>query len=477
MTAGVGAILSQARSALTAAQVGLNTTAKNVSNVNTEGYSRQRVEFITGNPERYGVHPVGGGVVVQSINRTTNEFLTKRIIDESNALGKHEGVSTVLGQLEVLFKEDGEVGVSGIVSQFFNDLRTLSTQPDSVPLRAAVRESAEGVTNRFRNLSQGVEQVITDLDRRIEGSVAQINDLTNLISNLNRQIMEIEVRGPAVVAADERDARDMAIAKLSKLVDVQVTEIENGGISVASGRLGPLVSATDRVELAAYRSDEGTHPGSVRVFLKGSHVNIPPRDVTDYLKTGTMGGYLQVRDEMIPGIEDKLDSLAFNLTQEINNIHKGSYNRNNETGLSFFSDLDTVKGAAKSLSLSESVKGDLLNIATAVSPNAAGDNRAALAMADLQEQPLFEGGRASFSDLASGVVGTIGIQTRAANESFETQKGLVDQLENFRKEVTSVSLDEEAMDMIKYQKLFEASAKMIQVGDSLLDTVMNLKRF
>ena len=243
MSSGVSAIMAQARSALTAAQVGLNTTAKNVSNVNTEGYSRQRVEFKAGTPQGHGVLRVGGGVDVGSINRTTNEFLTKRIIDESNSLGMHEGVAEVLNQLEVLFKEDGEVGISGIVSQFFNDMRTLSTQPDSIPLRAAVRESADAVTSRFRNLTQGVDQVVTDLDRRIEGSVAEINDLTNLVSNLNRQIMEIEVRGPSVVAADERDARDLAISKLSKLIDVQVTDIENGGISVSSGRLGPLVSA------------------------------------------------------------------------------------------------------------------------------------------------------------------------------------------------------------------------------------------
>jgi flagellar hook-associated protein 1 FlgK len=477
MTAGIGTILAQAKSALAAAQVGMNTTAKNVSNVNTEGYSRQRVEFRNGQPESFGPFPVGGGVEVASVSRATNEFLTRRIIDEANVLGKHQGVSEVYNQLEVLFQEDGDVGVSGIVSKFFNDLRTLSTQPDAVPLRAAVRESAEGITNRFRNLAEGVDQVVGDLDRRIEGNIAAINDLTDEITKRNRQIMEIEAQGIRVVANDERDARDKALHKLSEIVEVQVTPIENGGINVSSGRLGPLVVGADRVRLEAYRSNEGAHQGNMRVYIVDEARTASPRDVTDRIESGSLGGYIQVRDNSVSDVKYKLDSLAYNLAAEINAIHKDAYNGNNTNGFNFFAELGSLKDASKSLTLSQAIKSDLSNIATASKPNASGDNTAVLRMTDLQSAQIFNGGKANFSDMASGLVGELGVQTRAANQNVETQKSLVDQLDMFKKEVSGVSLDEEAMDMLKFQKLFDASAKMIQLADGMLETVLNLKRF
>jgi flagellar hook-associated protein 1 FlgK len=477
MTAGIGSILAQAKSALAAAQVGMNTTAKNVSNVNTQGYSRQRVEFQNGQPENFGPFPVGGGVEISSVSRASNEFLTRRIIDEINTLGKHQGVSEVYNQLEVLFQEDGDVGVSGIVSKFFNDLRTLSTQPDAVPLRAAVRESAEGITNRFRNLSEGIDQVNGDLDRRIEGNIAQVNDLTDEITKRNRQIMEIEAQGSRVVANDERDARDLALQKLSEIIEIQVTPIENGGINVSSGRLGPLVVGADRVKMQAFRSNVGATDGNMRVFLLDEARGAQPRDVTDRIESGSLGGYIQVRDNSVSGIKFKLDSLAYNLAQEINSIHRNAYNRNDTNGVDFFKDLGSLKDASKTLSLSDEIKNDLSNIATASKQNASGDNSAVLRMTDLQNAAIFDGGKSNFSDMASGLVGELGVQTRAANQNVETQKSLVDQLDMFRKEVSGVSLDEEAMDMLKFQKLFDASAKMIQVADGMLDTVLNLKRF
>jgi flagellar hook-associated protein 1 FlgK len=477
MSAGISSILSQAKSALAAAQVGMNTTAKNVSNINTEGYSRQRVEFKTGEPQNYSVHRVGGGVEVGSVSRATNEFLNRRLIDEGNTLGKNKGISDIYNQLEVLFQEDGDVGISGIVSKFFNDLRTLSTQPDAVPLRAAVRESAEGITNRFRNLAEGVDQVVGDLDRRIEGDVSKVNDFTTEIAKLNQQIMEIEAQGAGVVANDERDDRDLALQKLSSIIDIQVSATENGGINVTSGRLGPLVVGSDKTMLGAFRSDEGAHQGNVRIFVLDEVGRSPPKDVTDRVESGSLGGYVAVRDRDIVGLQNKLDSLAYNLTAEINGVHREAYNRSNKNGIDFFSDLGTVKDAAKSLSLSSEIRNDLSNIATASKPNASGDNSAVLAMTDLQSALIFDGGRANFSDMASGIVGELGVQTRAANQNVETQSSLVDQLDMFKKEVAGVSLDEEGMDMIKFQKLFDASAKMIQLADGMMDTVINLKRF
>ena len=133
--------------------------------------------------------------------------------------------------------------------------------------------------------------------------------------------------------------------------------------------------------------------------------------------------------------------------------------------------------AASAMNLSQAVANDTNAIASGYKLGATGDNRALLAIADLQDQKIFNGGSASFTDHAAGIVGTLGVELKSVNENLETQRGLVEQLSTVRERVAGVSLDEEAINMIQFQKAFDASAKMIQVADNLMDTVLNLKRF
>jgi flagellar hook-associated protein 1 len=473
---GIGSLFTQGKSALAAAQMGMNTTAKNVANVNTDGYSRQRVDFENGEPESLGPHRYGGGVQVAQVIRANNEFLGRRIALENTELGRQEGLADIYNQMELLFREDGDEGINGIVSKFFNDIRTLSTQPDSTPLRAAVRESAAGITSRFQTLSTGVDQIVTDIDRRIEGGVNDINTLTNRIAQLNQQINSIEAQQKSQ-ANDERDQRDIAVQKLSKLINVEQVPTENGGIIITAGRLGPLVVGADAAKLTTGRAPSENGKGATKIFLVQENHGAQPQDVTDRVESGSLGGLLSVRDQSIPNVTGKIDQLAFNLANEVNRVHQASFTRDGKQGAAFFADPGSLDGAASKLKLSGEVMGDLSNIATAQSPNASGDNRGALRMADLQSAAIFDGGKSNFTDLASSIVGTLGVQARSAYQGLETQQGLVEQLGSFQKEVSGVSLDEEAMNMLKFQKAFDASAKMIQLADNMLETVINLKRF
>jgi flagellar hook-associated protein 1 FlgK len=477
MAGSISSVLQQAKSALAANQVAMATTAKNVSNVNTEGYSRQRVELVTGTPEELGKIRVGGGVDVGNVSRSTNEFVQNRLIEENSTLGKYQGLTDIYAQLEVVFHEDGEGSVTNAVSQFFNNLRTLSTQPDSVPVRTAVREAANSLSHRFNSMSNSIDQVVGDVDARIQGSVSEVNRLSEKIAHLNAQIVSYEVKGGGVTANDERDQRDMAILELSKLIDVKTTQLENGGINVSSTNLGPLVMGPDRMELAAARAPAGPNPNAMRVFMVSPYNTVPPKDVSAKFETGQLGGLLTLRDQVIPEMREKVDSLAFNMANAINDIHESAYTGNGKQGVSFFERPATLNGAAESLRLSEAVEKDVGNIATAQVANAAGDNRAILRMTGLETEKYFDGGQRSFNDVAASIVGSLGAQVRSANDNLETQRGVVEQLDVVKKSASSVSLDEEAMNMLKFQKAFDANAKMIQVADQMMDTIINLKRF
>ncbi len=468
-------LMNQGRTALSVNQMALSTTSHNVANANTKGYSRQRVELAANSPMGLGRHQIGTGVKLEAVQRTHSEFVNRRLEEESTNLGRFEGGAEVMGQLEMIFANDGDSGLSKTVSQFFNDLRTLSTQPESQPLRAAVRESANAVTSRFRSLSQGLASVVSDLDRRVEGSVDQLNFITGKIQQLNQRIVEVELKGSGATANDERDARDMAIQELAKIVPVQVTQVENGLVNISSSRIGVLVNGADRVELMAERSPDGVNPGSVRVFTADSNGR-RVKDVTDSLESGQLGSYIHIRDRVTPDYRDRVDTLASRLATNVNDIHRSAYSADGKQGVSFFR--DTGEGhTAATLELSEAVTSDLGAIATGFQALAPGDNRALLQMADLQDAKLFDGGKANFVDFTASIVGQVGAEVKSMNDSFEVQRGLMDQLGNMREQVAGVSLDEEALNMIKFQKAFDASAKMIQTADQMLDTVLNLKRF
>jgi flagellar hook-associated protein 1 FlgK len=476
MAGGINSVLSQAKSALAATQVAMNSTAKNVSNVNTEGYSRQRVDLKTGLPEQYGQHQLGGGVDVGAISRSTNKFVNQRLEQENSALGKFQGLTEVYSQLEMVFKEDGDGSISGAVSQFFNDIRTLSTQPDSIPLRTSVRESAKNVAGRFQTMSLAIDQVVTDVDQRLEGAVSDINRLTDRIAQLNRQISDIEV-GKVSNANDERDQRDQAVLELSKLVDIKTTDLENGSINISVGSYGPIVMGVDRQELATFRSPSGDTPNSVRIYLLTPHNGVPPKDITEKFESGQVGGLLTLRDQTIPGFRNKVDSLAYNLADQVNSVHRAGFSRSGSNGISFFQEPSGIKGAAAGLDLSSEVSNDISNIAAGAAANAAGDNRTLLSLANLETAKIFNGGGSNFNDEAASILGSLGVQVRGANDSLATQQSVVEQLDTLKKTTSGVSLDEEAMNMLRFQKAFDASAKMIQVADQMMDTVINLKRF
>ena len=473
----INRIMDQGRSALAANQVGLTTVSHNMANVNTEGFSRQRVEMVTNASTGQAGYRIGGGVNVGSVSRASSDFVNRRLEQSTTQLGEFEGMSEVLSQLQSVIKDDGEQGISRAISRFFNDVRVLSTQPESQPLRVAVRESANAMANTFKNVQGGIDQIKQDIDRRVEGAITDVNILSKRIADLNTRIMQQEVGGAS--ANDERDTRDLAVKHLSKILDLQITPIENGGINISAGRLGVLVNGVDYSEFKAVLGEGEAGTGtttSLRVRQVG-YQGALGKDVTDFVEGGSLGGYLTVREKTIPKLSKDINSTAFELVKQVNNVHREAYGVKGDKGIDFFDPMNSMSDAASLMSVSSIIKEDAANIGGAYKMKAAGDNRALLDLADLQDQKIFNQGSATFTDQAAGIIGGVAVQLKAVEDNRETQQGLVEQLNMAREKVSGVSLDEEAINLMQYQRAFDASAKMIQVADSLMETVLNLKRF
>jgi flagellar hook-associated protein 1 len=473
----INRVLNQSKGALAASQMGLSTTSHNISNANTKGYSRQRVDMHANEPVNIGRNRVGTGVGVGAVTRVTSSFVNKRLEEEGSTKGQFEVLNQVYSQLEADLGNETDSGISNRISNFFNDLRSLSAEPGSMPLRAAVRESANSVVSRFHGLRESFSTMVEDLDRRVEGSVLEINGLTNKIAELNQRIVDVEVNVGSF-ANDERDARDMALRELAKIVPIQVTELENGGINVSSGRMGVLLDASGNYELAAVRSPDEQNDSAMRIFTKEFGDKLG-RDVTGTVGTGALGGLLKARDTVVPKVNERIDNLAFGFANALNSVHSQGYGVNGKTNVPLF-DLKgrtDPKGAASSISLSDAVLDDLASLAAASEPGGKSDNRQLLKLTDMEDELIFDDGQSNFTHYMSGLVGSIGVEARSTRESLNTQEGVMTQLEVMREETSGVSLDEEALSMLKFQKAFDANAKMIQVADSMMETVLNLKRF
>ncbi len=470
----INRIMDTSKGALAANQLGIATTSHNISNTNTEGYSRQRVDFQTNTPVTVGRHQIGAGVTIGAVSRAASKFLNVRMAEENSKLGRAEGTSDVVSQIESLVSDESETGLSAKMSQFYNDLRSLSAQPESSPLRTAVRESASSLTNRFSTLRKSVVDISKDVDNRLEGSINEVNLMLKQVADLNKRVVSIEVN-KGVNANDERDRRDLLIREIAKHVPIQVSETENGAVTVSAGRAGVIVSLGDSYDFKILKGQDADGNPKNLIYTTNQHGK-PQMEVTNNFDSGKVGGLVSVRDKFIKHVLNRVDTLAFGFANSVNEAHEKSFNQAGKNGVKFF-EIDPNRPAADGIGISAALNFDASNIATSQVPFAPGDNRGVLDVISTQDMRIFDEGTSTVGDFMAGTVGVIGVETKATQDTLEVQNAIVGQLHALRESESGVSLDEEAIDMLRFQKAFDANAKMIQVADSMMETVLSLKRF
>lgn len=456
-------------------QTALQTVSHNIANKSTEGYSRQRVETETNVPVGEGKLRIGTGARAAEVTRTNNPFLEKQIQMETGKLGYSEKRSEHLGRVEQIFNEQLNKGLNHFVSDFFNAFQELSNNPESQATRTLVRENANFVAKDFGRVTKSLRDIQDEVDFSIASELNEVNAITEEIADLNTRVMSVEISGAG--ANDERDRRDLLVKRLGEKLNIHVAEGKSGEVTITAGQTAVLVSGSESATLSAEATPEhdNKREGNVDIVYRQTKYT-DPMIVTDQIKSGKIGGALTVRDETINGLIQNMDEMAYNLARAVNDAHIQGYNAKGETNIDFFKEPDQVRGAASNLQLSEEIARDANNIAAAATPDAPGDNRVANVIANLQTEKIMGEDAATLDDYYGGVIGRLAVITKKANGVSEHQKGIVTQLENIRESISGVSLDEEAMKMIEYQKSYEASAKLIKVADDMLRTVIELVR-
>ncbi|BBO66787.1 flagellar hook-associated protein 1 [Desulfosarcina alkanivorans] len=460
-------MLNVAQTALLTQQKALDITANNIANVNTEGYSRQRLNMEQNEPVRYEGGTLSTGVRAnRTIQRIYDRFLAAQMEAAASQEGRWQAQQETLEKAELMFDDASGYGLNGAMNEFWNSWQELANNPSGYTERAALLANSENLTLVFNKLSRDLTQVQSDSDASIKGAVDDINTLTGEIAELNLKIAEVEA-GNEHSANDFRDQRDMKLKTLSGLIDVNSFEDADGFLTVVSTNGHTLVDRTSSWDLTTGTNADGFED----VFWESSSGTLD--NITDDISTGKLKGWIESRDTIIPDYLTRLDDMAVAMATAVNSQHNSGLDLNGDAGLDFFS---PFTGAAD-ITVNGAIAGDTNLIAAAMNgptvfENPPGGNSNAIAMAEIQNQLLMSGNSATIDDSYSGLVSDVGRLVSQASVNADHQSTVSLQLATYREEVSGVSMDEEMVNMVQFQSAYTAAAKLVSAVDEMLQTLV-----
>jgi flagellar hook-associated protein 1 FlgK len=459
----INGLLNMAGNALLAHQLAINVAGNNIANVNTPGYSRQQLIMATSNPQLSSIGMLGNGVDAARVERVYDRFVGVQINNESQSLGRWTAQQQVLEGVEIIFDESDGFGLSQAMSDYFNAWQELSMDPEGETQRQMVISKGEVLANTFQQKYSAVQSAQHGIDADIKGAVATINQLSAQIADLNRKIIDTETSGHT--ANEYRDQRDLALKELSGLIEISSFEDHSGAVkvSISGGR-----TLVDGVSHRSLTTRVNPTSGLLDVHLVSPDTSTI--DITGSIDGGKVGGWLEARDITLQDYLTRLDDLADAIMQEVNGAHSAGRGLDESTGYDFFSGTD-----ASDMQVNIDLVNDLNLIAA--SPDLAGvpgDGGNAVTIANLQHKTVLNGNTATFGEFYGTLVSDVGNEVLEVSAYYQHQSDMVTQLENYRESISGVSLDEEMVNLIKFQSAYDASAKLISIADELMQTVLGI---
>ena len=320
--------LEMGKRALATHQLSLNTVGHNISNVNTPGFTRQRVNITTTYPQEHPAGHVGTGVQAMDIIQIRDLFLNRQFRENSKALGQWTSMEKTLTQVESIFTEPNDNSLSDLLDQFWTSWSDLANNPESMAARAALVEHTNLLTSGFNRLYRQLSDLQKSVDNDVVMTVQKVNDMSEEIASLNQQIARAELGGQK--ANDLRDKRDLLIDELSQYVDINSVEQKNNTATVYIGSLA-IVDGVTAFRIGTKKTVSGDTTTSAIVW-EGTTKEIKNLN-------GELLGLVQTRDEVLPGYMSKLDEMAQALISSVNALHQTGFGLDGSTGLNFFDPL------------------------------------------------------------------------------------------------------------------------------------------
>lgn len=472
--------LNIAQRALNAQNLAMLTVGHNIANANTEGFSRQRVTISASQPYPYpsrtsgwGLGQIGTGADAQIIERVKDEYLDRQVRVQTGISGKWNVLKDALEQIETIYNEPSETGFTSVFNAFWDSWQELSVNPESVSVRALVRERAANLTTAFKTTASQLEDYQASLNEEIKIKVGDVNSYATQIADLNSQIANVTAMGEQ--PNDLLDKRDLLLDKLSDLINFNVATGPNNQVNVfLAGRALVRENRSYSIVTTAEQTPTSLNKTTKLVSLKWGE------DLSDVaFFEGKLKGLFEARDDTVVDYYSRLDDIAEELYNNVNQQHQSGFDLYGAAGGQYFTvpPPASMISYAHDIAVSSGILSDSNTIAAAsAAANAPGDGSNALAIALLRRitthlgSPL-DGG--TYEDYFNGTIARLGAESQEAIRMSSNQELLLGQLKQHQESVSGVSIDEEMANMVKFQHAYEAAARFMTAYDELLDRLIN----
>jgi flagellar hook-associated protein 1 FlgK len=416
----------------------MQVTGQNIANVNTDGYSRQRVE-LTATPGP------GMGVTTGDTTRLRDQFLELRGYQEHAVDAGLQQSQSVLSRIELAFDEPSDSGLSKLISQFLANFDDVANNPDDQAARSQLVQQGQALTAGFAQLD-------TALATQRSSSVEELGSLVNEVNSSAARVAELNASISSAInngfsPNELMDQRDQLIAQMAEQVGATVRPAEGGMVDVFVGGTA-LVRGSGTTALAM---DVGTDPAqTVRVTWADDSY---PAGLS-----GSAGALLSAVNDAIPRYRDGLAAVAQQLSDDVNALHRGGYALDGSTGRDFF-----VTAPDGSLQVNPAIAADPTLVAASGSAGATRDGSVAQQIAGLT----------GVGDRYHRLVVDLGVEAEAVNRRVDVQAAIVQHVDAARDSTAGVNLDEEMTSMLQFQHAYDAAARFLTAVDQTLDTLIN----
>ncbi|GAA0178099.1 flagellar hook-associated protein FlgK [Clostridium sediminicola] len=503
------------------AQKRIEIAGKNIANTNTEGYSRQKVSTVSA--RIYNIDIAGkieNGPDALRVMRERDTFLDSQIRKENGIFGQFRSKSEILSQVETSFLEPSDNGLNKAMSEMWNSWQELSKNPSEVSVKTVVTQTAENFALTLNTVAARLEDLKDNSKNIIENEVFNLNKTLERIDNLNNEIYKATIRN--IEPNELLDQRDLLLDEVSKSVNIDVTldkfnraTVTSSGVDLVSGNpkveSDSAISFVDSIEEVAggyevrlsLAGDGVKNSKSITIskaefeanysFLEEGAVVVSKKDFIDEssiskfedkMVTGEIKGYKE-SFEKTKEYSNNLDNLANSIAQRINIIHK-------DGGSNFFEGAIDGKFTAKSIKMNTEIVNDPSKINADKDD---GDGARALAISVLRNsnfsidssdtaaiESTYDTNSLEFDTEVTGVsfdsyytnmISNIGIEKQSADRMVENEEALLQQLDGKKESISGVSLDEEIANLVQFQNVYAANAKVMSTMSEMLDVLMN----
>ena len=502
--AGLFGVLNAGTNGMSAAQAAMQTTSNNISNANTEGYSRQRVNLVTNNPYTLsGVGQLGTGVRMESVTRVVDDYLVKQTFTENASLEKFTQKADVLGELESVFNEPSETGLNNKLTEFYESWKYLGNNPELTTSKTMVSQQAQTLTDTVSHMGAQLDTLQEGTVQAISKKVLDFNTKVEQLESINTQIFSVITKGE--MPNTLLDQRDQLVGELSGITSLEVKtdayqrtfisiegeeilgankrQVLSVAIGAASGdgtRISTNGSTSKTVE-----SSEAFPAGTLLLQQTAEDGSAQFTELSS--KSGHISGSQEALVEIDRGIQE-LNQLVSTVAKAVNLVHS-----DNGTGIPFFDLGDDPDKVISNFKVNAAITEDPSKIVSgkSLTGQIAGDGTRARAIADIQsaalsyaaEEPLAfdadtmkitaQPNGTTTADAYNDIITRVGISKQQADFMMENQNEVVSFLEQRKSSISGVSINEEVVNIMKFQSAFQANAKVLAVTSEMLDTLIN----